>query len=97
MERQAYFQVGEEVILQSKQFPKYNGKYTVEKIFPPGPHYGPDGESLWTDQHFSYCLGFAFNWKGGICDTWQEPSIKKLHKPSETNFTELMNNLKCPA
>lgn len=86
MERQPYFQVGEEVILQSKHFPEANGIYIVE-----GLH--------WAENHVSSGTGkdlpnmFVYN-LSGCKGQWVESALRKKYPPSSQGFSEIMKILK---
>ena len=97
------FQVGEEVILQSKTHPQFNGEYVVEEIFKTGDtgicrvtgqHFIVDSSKYTT---FSHHLDKPLVLTGGNMEAnvW-ESELKKKPKPSEDSFEELMTNLKRP-
>lgn len=89
MERQAYFQVGEEVILQSIDYPSDNGVHCIENMrFLQNPIRSTTSEDL--PSSFGYKLV-------GIDGWWMERVIKKIQKPSQSSFENLINEIKCPA
>lgn len=98
MERQPLFCVGEEVILSED-----NKTYVVTQIVKPGGSFKDrvvkyERNSL-SNKRYGYLLNVSFPCKNqfeGEC-LWAEHMLKKKHKPSDMSFTELMNNLKCPA
>lgn len=86
MERQPYFQVGEEVILQSKHFPQVNGDYIIEDL-------------CWMENHVSsatgeklpsMCVYSLINCDG----QWAESALKKKYPPSSQGFNELISSIK---
>jgi hypothetical protein len=82
--REAYFDVGEEVILQSRGFPELNGNATViSKVY--GVRRSSfDGISR---KGWAYYLDVV----GPNEAPWREASLRKKHKPSEFSFEELIN------
>lgn len=91
-----FFQVGEEVILQSRQNPELNGECTVRQIV-----FGTDlyncrvsGRIIYRDcdaTYFGYILeeviSEAISDDGAIIENiWDESAIKKKHKPSDNSF-----------
>ena len=94
------FEVGERVRrvrLESKSNPQYNGEYTVEQVYAPETLMPCKvGRGFYTAPTFSYCLGFSYEWMNGVCDTWQQTALRKIHKPSEFTYDKLMNSLKSP-
>ena len=89
MERHPYFQIGEEVILQSIDHPSDNGIYYIENIcFKENPIRYTTLEDL--PASFAYELVGIEGW-------WGEKIIKKIHKPSQCSFENLLNEIKCPA
>lgn len=97
-----YFEVGEEVTLQSKDQPESNGDYVIYKIL-------KDGEE-WDDRlNPEYTLtsdGVTYVFEEPILDTshekegteclWCESALRKKYKPSELSFNELISEIKCP-
>ncbi len=86
MERQPYFQVGEEVILQSKHFPQVNGDYIIEDL-------------EWMENHVSSATGeklpSMFVYSLINCDgQWAEFVLKKKYPPSSQGFNELISSVK---
>ncbi len=87
MERQPYFQVGEEVTLQSKHFPQVNGDYIIEDLD-------------WMENHISSATGeklpSMFVYRLINCDGqyWAESALKKKYPPSSKGFSELMSSIK---
>ena len=73
--REAYFSVGEEVILVSVDHPELNGEVKVlsrePELFSPGWSYGLDVDVNGKNQ-------------------WQESALRKKHKPSEFTFEQLI-------
>lgn len=88
MERQPYFQVGEDCILARGDS---HQEVTVLEIFDHECHItGKEG------------LHKGFYYRVGVVgpngnDKWVQHALRKKHKPSGNSFRELINNLKCPA
>lgn len=100
MERQPLFYIGEEVILSED-----NKTYIVDQIIKGGDTFFDRvvryKRNTTKDSYgqYGYLLNVSFPCKNqfeGEC-LWAEYKLKKKNKPSEFSFTELMNNLKCPA
>ena len=102
MERQPYFQVGEEVTLKSISQPQDNGDYVILKIL-------KDGEE-WDDRlNTDYIIesdGLTYVFEQPIANTsadegteclWCESALRKKYKPSELSFNEMLSEIKCPA
>ena len=86
------FEIGEEVILQSKNHPECNGEAVVISYMP---------SSGGVDRYGVKQVVGGFAYKLTIDSPlpnklWHELAIKKKHKPSEMSFEELMNFLKSP-
>lgn len=75
------FEVGEEVILQSIDFPECNGEYSVQEV------------SYFDAVGFCYRLDLDHKVVGRL-DLWVESSLRKKHKPSRMSFDDLMSSLK---
>lgn len=93
-----WFEVGEEIVLRCKDFPEYDGDYTIEKIL--------DED----EDHMCRLTGRTIYY-GGVTyllntpllekDSWQGNevgfgpwSIFKKHKPSDESFKDMMQNIK---
>jgi hypothetical protein len=96
------FEVGEEVILCSKKSPELNGNAVVimvirDKDIFRCPHCSKLCRAReWND------LGYYLDIKSShvsfkCCTPWAESALRKKHKPSDSSFDELMNdiNSKC--
>ena len=69
----------------------------VTKVYFPGEISPcPIGSGYYIAPDFAYCLGFSFEYAGGICDSFQQKSLRKIHKPSQFTYDKLMNSLKSP-
>lgn len=94
------FEVGEEVILQSKTFPEYNGEYVVNGVI--------EGDQTVTCRLTNYRIysrgrSYRFtvphihkSFDNGTEVLWSESALRKKHKPSELSFQELVSSLKIP-
>ena len=92
------YKVGERVGLVSRTFPERNGEYTVRQVLGKGDKFvcrlTKDTHS-WKFDRFAYILEemCAFgSWKHEA--VWYESALRKLHKPSQFSFDELMEELK---
>ncbi len=86
MERQPYFQVGEEVILQSEFAPQDNGECVVEWLaFRKGPVQTSFGDFV--PSTFVYVLSN----RTGI---WLESALRKKYPPASQGFSELISSIK---
>lgn len=105
MNKQPLFAVDEPVILQSVNYPQYNGEYVVDRVLEAGEIFidrvcGEEGTASGEYSHYSYLLSGKHT--DIIYDTvveihWAETALRKKHKPSEFgSFANLMNNLKLP-
>lgn len=95
------FSIGEVVILQSPRFSKYNGEYTVFKIW-------SDPKQIFTCRltgtplRVSLADTFAYHFKKALGDDqgreicFAESSLKKRQERGDLSFNKLMNTLKCP-
>ena len=98
------FEVGEEVIFESKNYPHYNGEYVVQGVISGEEHLllGYErGVGFGGKVHPYYCdLGITLNLilMGATTDEkWDyvpEASLRKKHKPSEGSFSSLISNLR---
>ena len=77
------FTTGEEIILQSKDFPDCNGEYTVVEVAE-HPIHGP-----------VYKLDIDHK-VDGYNDFWKESALRKKHTPGELSFDDLMFSLSSP-
>lgn len=99
MERQPYFQVGEEVTLVSKSHPEYNGDYVVYKIFENGELWNCRINDLYTleSEGLTYVFEKPLEDKvtnlGNEC-LWCESALRKKYSPSSQGFGEIMKSLK---
>lgn len=96
------FEVGEEVILQSRTHPQANGEYVVGSVFKLDleEKIATDIETgkRWTfkslDGTYSYDVGNILN--GPQMTMVEEIELRKKHKPSRMSFDNLMSSLKSP-
>lgn len=93
------FEVGEEVILQSRQRPEHNGEYFVDRVVYDGCDYkdrltGIEFVTDWKDNIPGYLLSnMAKDPHLGTEIIWNETSLRKKHKPAEMSFSALMQSL----
>jgi hypothetical protein len=93
------FEVGEQVILQSKQYPQYNGEYFIEYIIFKGAAHKCrlTGKLLCkkSGAEFVYILDQPFASKKVIGSEvgFNESALRKKHKPSDLSFGDLMVSL----
>lgn len=96
-----WFEVGEEVLLQSKSFPQYNGEYTIIKIVSPGESIDDrlcNRKNRYKGTDVSYILSQPhantedFDFPVEIF--WCPTALRKKHKPSDESFKSMMQNLK---
>lgn len=91
------FNVGEEVILQSKDYPEMNGEYTVLKVISGGGMVvcSITGQSYRQTDGLSYVLNDGNLHKRDNCEiNWNESALRKKHKPSGKSFSEMMSDIK---
>lgn len=96
------FSVGEKVILQSETYPWYNGVYVVEKLVKPGERIidrikeGVQTLSLEEDG-ICYILDEPLknDYNGGET-FWRQSALRKINKPSQFTFDQLISEIKCP-
>lgn len=87
--KQSLFQIGEDIILQSQDYPAENGTQSIEQIrFMENPIRDTTFEEL--PPSFGYKLLGIEGW-------WSEKSIKKIHKSSQFSFDQLISEIKCPS
>lgn len=94
------YEVGEEITLQSKMYPEYNGNYIVEAVLKKG-----DSHTCRLSGKFYPSIKSELFY---LLDTphlnadkkeelvWLQSALRKIHKPSTQSFTELMSVLKMP-
>lgn len=96
------FSVGEEVILQSKSSPEFNGIYVIHKIlrdrqYMIDRHTGRNIQCEFNHGYFGYILDQPILSDIGNDIIWAEAALRKRYPPSSQSFSELMNTLKTPA
>ncbi|MNQ90238.1 hypothetical protein D3C85_1055720 [compost metagenome] len=92
MNKQPKFRIGEEVILQSKDLPEYNGKYTISGITYDGEIYkGVEVGAVLKGVPY-YDLGFLVEGKSWNFAVWSEPCIRKNYRTSSMSFSEMINS-----
>ena len=96
------FEVGEEVILVSRECPHLNGEYFVDRVVYDGCDYkdrltGIEFVTDWKDNIPGYLLSnMAKDPHLGTEIIWSEASLRKKHKPAEMSFSALMQLLTSP-
>lgn len=91
------FEVGEMVVLQSKNYPEVDGEYCVLKVMPAqqARHLFP---TFIIPNGWIYDIGvvrLGINC-GTPCSLFHETDLRKKYPPSSQSFSELMNTLKSP-
>lgn len=92
------FEVGEVVILQSKNKPECNGEYVVDycSVCPIGTKFNYSGyDYTHSLAVVGYFLDGANNHKGEPI-LFSESALRKKHTPGEMSFTDLMASLSSP-
>lgn len=90
--KEPLFSVGEEVLLQSKAYPEYNGEAVV--IFYSPSAGGIDREGV---RHIQGGFAYKLSIDSPVPNKmWHETALKKKPKPSELSFQELVSSLKTP-
>ena len=81
--REAYFEVGEEVILKSENHPECNGDALVIERNPGTYIDDVSGcrESTW---------GYKLSIESPTGNRWNQSALRKKHKPSEFTFEQLI-------
>jgi hypothetical protein len=95
---QPKFSVGEQVILQSKGKPQYNGEYIVQGIAMPGKFYRGIEQPVYCTIGYDLGIVITENFldvRDGY-SLWCESALRKKHQPSTESFSQIMNGLKQP-
>lgn len=92
----ALFEVGEEVILVSKDCPELNGDAVVVFIAPFGVFNCPHcGKKIRRDEELNaYYLNVTSGINQKCCSAWSESCLRKKHKGSDFSFNEMMKEIK---
>ena len=96
------FEVGEEVILESKKYPDLNGEYFIHQVLYPKDVYNCriSGGMIKRDvesETFVYLLDKPLcSDRTDIEACVKESSLRKKHKPAEMSFSALMQSLTSP-
>lgn len=89
------FEVGEVVILQSVDYPEFNGEYSVKAVLKPGQQYMGKVVSGSGLDDWYYDLGFQTKmFKTFTC--WRETTLRKKQEPSGMRYNELIKLLNSP-
>jgi hypothetical protein len=97
-----YFSEGEQVILQSIEYPEYNGEYVIYKILQPEEGFDCriNKDFYLIADNLCYVLDTPLSDKGKHDDVteilWRESALRKKHQPGELSFNSLMSSLKSP-
>ncbi len=89
---QPKFSVGEQVILQSKAYPEYNGEAIVLAIRPTAGGVNREGVRA-IEGGYAYHLTID---SPNAYTGWHELALRKKHDGSEFTFDQLMSTLKQP-
>lgn len=88
------YSVGEIIILNSPNYPQYNGEYSVAGISKRGQVYkGKVVEARSED--FYYDLGFNTP-KYKEFTLWNETCLRKKHEPSQMSFQSIIQSINNP-
>lgn len=96
------FEVGEEVVLASREYPHMGGEYFVDRVVYDGCDYkdrltGIEFVTDWGDNCPGYLLSnMAKDPHLGCEIIWIETALRKKHKPAEMSFSALMQSLTSP-
>lgn len=95
------FEIGEEVILQSKTFPEYNAEYVVEEVIEKDQpvRCRLTGDRIYSSDGYSYRFSIPLlhkHYTDGTECLMDESALRKKHKPSELSFQELVSSLNTP-
>lgn len=97
-----YFEVGEEVIAIFKHYPESNGRYIITEVLSNRQAKEEVQRSSKFKCDFYYRLdGLLLVWAEGTegevkFDLAGEPALRKIHKPSQFSFDQLISEIKCP-
>ena len=99
------FEVGEEVVLASRECPHLNGEYFVDLVIKTGDSYKDRISSKITTLVCRGATGATYGYLlSNIAKApernqeivWAESSLRKKHKPAEMSFSALMQSLTSP-
>ena len=96
------FEVGEEVILASRECPHLNGEYFVDLIIKNGESYkGRVTSQITTLVNGCATYGYLLSNVAKAPElnqeiVWDESALRKKHKPAEMSFSALMQSLTSP-
>jgi len=89
-----YFEVGEEVILESKSAPEWNGEHVIEHVLPNGTWVNPsECTHVHITEGFGYKLMGVESSEKRVTGYFVQSALRKKHKPSGKSFQELITNL----
>lgn len=83
LDKPPLFRVGEEVVLQSINYPELNGNAIVQKV-----------DSGYEEGSKKPCYGYVLNIGNPLYPGWAESALRKKHKPSDHSFDSLIAELK---
>lgn len=92
------FEVGEVVLLRSRNYPELHGESVVREVYEEGTLVEPesDCEFKYKCVQTSYRLDISVVHKGALTSVWGESALRKKHTPGELSFTDLMASLSSP-
>lgn len=100
--KQPLFKIGEEVIAIFKHYPESNGRYVITEVLTNSQAKQEISRSSNFKCDFYYRLnGLLIVWAEGTeremrFDLAGEPALRKIHKPSQFSFDQLISEIKCP-
>ena len=101
--KQPLFKIGEEVIAIFKNYPESNGRYVIREVLTNSQAKQEISRSSNFKCDFYYRLnGLLLVWAEGgerevKLDLAGEPALRKIHKPSQFTFDQLISEIKCPS
>ena len=96
------FEVGEEVVLASRECPHLNGEYFVDLVIKTGDSYKDRITSkITTLVYGGATYGYLLSNIAKAPElnqeiVWDESALRKKHKPAEMSFSALMQSLTSP-
>lgn len=90
------FSAGEEVILQSKSHPQFNGEYIIEQVVGMVWKCRVTSKTCGSRTPLGYLLDSPFIGNGGTEMKVIQSELRKKHKPSGDSFETMMDKIKSP-
>lgn len=102
--KQPLFSIGEKVRREAATYKESNGEYIVEEVISSETMTKLHPNMEITEGSYYYKLsGFEIlkikkvsKEAGGICNHSWEGWLRKIHKPSQFSFDQLISEIKCP-